>query len=475
MSMSQNTIQDVWKHRMLGRRPPTNGSSAQSEFRRIRLNGSELYLMGFILFGFACQLLLLTSAAEGFRTLIRIGAFSSSLAFLALFRFRGNIHPASKPAAWVLIIIALSLLHPLTNGVMVGIAQLAFYLSVLGPIFWNSKMDLDGHALRRLFGLFWAFHAISSLFGVLQIIFPGSFQPKISSALMRLGEDYVSSLQITLADGNKIFRPMGLTDYPGGAGMAGVYAVLFGLGFFLSSSKTWLRLLSLATMTTGAFCIYMSQIRAAVVMLAICIIGFISLATLRRGLTHATALVALLGGVSVGAYAWTTKLGGKKVIERLNTLVADDPLEVYYRNRGIFLEDTFGELLGEYPLGAGLGRWGMLRFYFGRDGDIESRPLWAEIQWTGWLYDGGIPLIVAYSAALLVTLLYAARLAMAKLREEQIQLWIWAAVVFAYDVGTLALTFSYPVFIGQLGLEFWVINSSLFAVGYRAGVLQSQS
>jgi hypothetical protein len=460
---------------MLGTRREANPDTvAPAPPSRLRLSKTELYLIGFILFGFACQLVLLTSAVEGFRTPIRIGAFSSSLAYLAWFRGRAALHPASKGAAWVLAIAALSLLHPLTNGVLVGIAQLAIYLAILGPVFWASKMSLDLRSLRRIFWLFWMFYAASSLFGVLQILFPGNFQPKISSALLRLGDDYVRSLQITLADGNKILRPMGLTDSPGGAGMAGANAFLFGLGFLLLSSKTWLRLLSLATMMLGAICIYMSQIRAAVVMLVICLVGFVSLATLRRGLTHATALVVLLGGVSLGAYAWTTKIGGRTVVERLSTLVADDPLELYYRNRGIFLEDTFGELLGEYPLGAGLGRWGMLRFYFGRDVDVESRPLWAEIQWTGWLYDGGIPLIVAYSMALIAALLYAARLAMAKLREDNVQLWTWAAIVFAYDLGTLALTFSYPVFIGQLGLEFWLINSSLFAVAHRSGALAGQ-
>ena len=36
-------------------------------------------------------------------------------------------------------------------------------------------------------------------------------------------------------------------------------------------------------------------------------------------------------------------------------------------------------------------------------------------------------------------------------------------VVFAYDVGALAMTFNYPLFIGQSGLEFWILNACLFA------------
>jgi hypothetical protein len=37
------------------------------------------------------------------------------------------------------------------------------------------------------------------------------------------------------------------------------------------------------------------------------------------------------------------------------------------------------------------------------------------------------------------------------------------AMVFAYDVAALAMTFNYPLFIGQSGLEFWIINACLFA------------
>jgi hypothetical protein len=43
-------------------------------------------------------------------------------------------------------------------------------------------------------------------------------------------------------------------------------------------------------------------------------------------------------------------------------------------------------------------------------------------------------------------------------------------MVLAYDVAALATTFNYPLFIGQGGLEFWILNASLFAAwtGTRA-------
>ena len=42
------------------------------------------------------------------------------------------------------------------------------------------------------------------------------------------------------------------------------------------------------------------------------------------------------------------------------------------------------------------------------------------------------------------------------------------AVVFAYDVGALAITFNYPLFIGQGGMEFWLLNAALFTAAGRS-------
>jgi hypothetical protein len=39
---------------------------------------------------------------------------------------------------------------------------------------------------------------------------------------------------------------------------------------------------------------------------------------------------------------------------------------------------------------------------------------------------------------------------------------VLGAMVFAYDLGALAMTFNYPLFIGQSGLEFWIINGCLY-------------
>ena len=45
-------------------------------------------------------------------------------------------------------------------------------------------------------------------------------------------------------------------------------------------------------------------------------------------------------------------------------------------------------------LGAGLGRWGMMRYYFGNPWSRHSAALWAELQFPAWILDGGIILTV---------------------------------------------------------------------------------
>ncbi len=50
----------------------------------------------------------------------------------------------------------------------------------------------------------------------------------------------------------------------------------------------------------------------------------------------------------------------------------------YQENRGGFVAQTFGELLDRYPLGAGLGRWGMMQIYFANPDKVESAPIYGR-------------------------------------------------------------------------------------------------
>jgi len=146
----------------------------------------------------------------------------------------------------------------------------------------------------------------------------------------------------------------------------------------------------------------------------------------------------------------------------LETLVASDPGTVYRANRGVQVADALTQILPEYPLGAGLGRWGMMCLYFGSVEDY----LWCEVQWVGWIIDGGFLMLLVYPAALVAMLRTLVRVA---LDARGADFEIWPAIVFAYGVGTLALSFSYVVFMRTAGLEFWLIS----AVAVQAGRLRT--
>src|SRR2546426_12336522 len=85
-------------------------------------------------------------------------------------------------------------------------------------------------------------------------------------------------------------------------------------------------------------------------------------------------------------------------------------------------------------------------------------PLWVEIQWTGWLYDGGAPLMLAYASAVAVAIVVAGTLRRRAPRSSP--MFVWASLVLAYDLGALALTFSYPLFIGEVGPQFLLPNGA---------------
>jgi hypothetical protein len=416
--------------------------------------------LAFVVLQFVCQLALLVEALGPLRILIRTASFGISLALLALVPGRGAQHPAVRPLGWALALLGLSLLHPTTNSLLAGAAQIALYVAILAPLFWVPRLAFDSRLLRRLLLLLLAINVLSAGVGALQVYFPGRFQPALSSVIAQRG-DYADSLQFTLASGERIFRPMGLTDIPGGAANAGFFAVLLGAGFLLASRRLLTQVLAAGCMFLGVFCIYLSQVRAVMVILVIALAVLAGLLAVGGQVRRLARLGVVVSACAVVGLGWAVSVGGETALRRWSALFADDASHVYYTNRGHFLEYTVTHLLPEFPLGAGLGRWGMINGYFGDDSDPESGPLFAEIQWTGWLFDGGVPLIVLYLLALLVALRWALRIALDPLARQG-DLWVWASLIFAYNVGALALTFSYPLFIGQAGLEYWVLNAVLF-------------
>lgn len=423
---------------------------------------SSEWLRNFVIFQFACQTALLFDLFGNYRVLVRAAAFAISLVYLVLLpRGRGRAHPASQAAIWVMAILLLEFFHPTTNSLLAGAAQIMLYLAILGPLFWVPRLELDVAALHRILLIIFIFHTLSATAGVLQAQFPGSFQPNLSTMIAGQDRGYAEGLKITLANGERVFRPMGLTDTPGGAAIAGFYTVLLGIGFYLTSRRRWTRWACLGSVTLGMICLYLTQVRSLLVITGVCVVAFCGLLIWQKRTAKLLVLVGALVVVIALSFTYAVSLGGKSMTKRMSTLVQDRPETVYYKNRGIFLEETVNVLLPQYPLGAGLGRWGMMNNYFGDQTSPDRDAIYVEIQWTGWLLDGGVPLIVAYVAALIFALLMALKIALNRAIGD---LSIWGGIVLAYSVGALATTFNYPLFIGQSGMEFWLLNALLFAV-----------
>jgi hypothetical protein len=402
-----------------------------------------------------CQLALLVPVLAPFRLIFRISAFGSSLAILLLAPGRASTSSFQRSVLIAcLVVVAGSRVKPHTAHVLASFAHFSFYLAIASPVFWGSRLAVSPKALEKILLVLWAFSTASAFAGVLQVIFPGRFQPPLSAVLAERGPDFVAAMSIRLASGEWVLRPMGLTDVPGGAASGGLYAALLGVGVILARPFTGARWLGLVAVTAGMTCLYLSQVRSLVVTVGICLITVVAVLAVAGRLGRMVSVLLIGAVLAVIAFSVALSLGGSSVTDRLATLTRESPTAVYYKNRGIFLEHTFAELLLEYPLGAGLGRWGMMSAYFGD----RARALWVEIQWTGWLFDGGILLLVLYPVAVLDALFRAVRIARAESRSD---LGIWAALVAAYDVGTIALLFNYPVFMSSGGLEFWLLNTAL--------------
>ncbi|HLL01972.1 MAG TPA: hypothetical protein VK539_15385 [Myxococcaceae bacterium] len=423
---------------------------------------------GFICLQIGCQLALLVEAISPLRVLIRILAFGCSLLLLALVPGKRLKHPAIPLLLASTAVTALNLFHPQANSLMAGATQLGIQLAVLGPLFWVTRLGIDAATFRRTLALLFLFNAASAGVGVLQAAFPGRFQPTLSSAIEGMGETYVRSLQFETAQGTRVFRPFGLTDVPGGAATGAFYAVLLGAGFLLSSRRGLVQVLSVGGIFVGIVSLYLCQVRSLALMLVVCLLAVAGVLALKGRLLRLTKLLAVVGGLAVLGVGWAVTVGGDAVTARWNRLFEADAGEVYYSNRGYFLEGTLEYFLPEYPLGAGAGRYGMANAYFGDNSDPSRPPLWVEIQWTAWVFDGGLLVMVLYPLAVLLTALWAFRLALR--RDDQGELWLWGGIIFAYDLGAIALTFSYPFFMSQAGMEFWLLNAALFGAFAHASV-----
>jgi hypothetical protein len=407
--------------------------------------------------------LLFLPGSQAYRLPIRIGAYAISLYAFVLYWFhRGGRkqgdHPAERYLMLVLLVLALSIVHPLTNSLEAGVAQVALYFAIFCPVFWARSYVTTRRHLVRVLLILLVCNGINSIVGVLQVYDPDRWMPRELSMVFTGSRDALSAASYVGPGGRLIIRPPGLFDTPGAVCSAGTVAALFGLIMCLEPLALWKRALSLAMAIAGLSAIYLSHVRVSLVVAVGMMAMYVGMLIVQKQARRVTGFTMLAGGLLVGSLSLATILGGESIAERFTTLIAEDPRQLYYQSRGIAVEYAFSNLLVDYPLGAGLARWGMMRAYFGDPAKLDSAELFAEVQPNAWILDGGIFLLVFYSLALLATVFRDLKLVRTLANPDDR---LWASAVIAANFGTLALVFSFVPFGTAAGMQFWFLEGAL--------------
>lgn len=421
----------------------------------------------FVIAQSALPAILIMPGTQAFRLPIRMSAFLIPLATFAW--WVANSETSDRPSRaqiWifaVMFLLALMLFHPSTPSFVGGLAHVAVYFAVMTPLFWAPAFVRSPEHLARLIWLMLICSGLNAVVGVLQVYDPNRWLPAEFSRISMSGLG-LGPVSYRGPDGTMIVRPPGLFDTPGAVAGPAAYAALLGLVFAVSGLPVWQRIVSLLFAGAGLAAIYLSHVRISFAVALGMMIVYATVSARQQRLGRATQFAILAGGIFVGSFMLAVALGGQSVAERFMTLTAGDPLEVYRNARGVQLDVTFGDMLTNAPFGSGLARWGMAAGYFGTN-SIGS-GIWAEIQFTGWMIDGGILLIVLYVGALTVTALTQYRVA---LMSQHPRLAQCGAVVLAANLGTAALIFSFTPFVTQVGIQYWFLAGALHGVAQRYG------
>ena len=436
----------------------SNGAPAPARARKAPWGFPEF----FVISQTAIPALLYLPGTQSFRLYIRIASFAIS--FATLLWWGVAVAKTSRPhraMPWIfaaMAYIVVMIFHPLTASTFAGLAQLVLYLSVIAPLFWAGTFVRTPEHMARLMALLLICNGLNALVGVLQVYDPGRWMPPEMSRLMSESLYGLGTVSYHGPDGRLIVRPPGLFDTPGAVAGPGMYAALLGLVFASSAIAWWKRLAALGASFAGIAAIYLSQVRISLAVTLLMFGIYAATLTFQKRAAKATAFTMLAAGIVVLSFIGAITLGGDSVLDRFMTLFSDDPLAVYYRARGVQLNLTFNQLLFDYPLGAGLGRWGMAGAYFGTPG---VPGIWAEIQITGWMIDGGVLMIVLYAGALITAAVSQYRLAM-QTRYPRIA--VCGGVVFAANLGIAAMVFSFTPFVTQIGIQYWFLAGALHGV-----------
>lgn len=413
----------------------------------------------------AIPALLYLPGTQPFRLYIRVASFAISLATLIWWASSaGRTLRPHRAQPWILgamAYVVLMFAHPFTSSSLAGLAQFVLYLSVIAPVFWAGTFVRTPEHLARIMALLLICNGLNALVGVLQVYDPGRWMPPEMSRIMSESLYGLGTVTYRGPDGRLIVRPPGLFDTPGAVAGPGMYAALLGLVFASSAIAWWKRVAALGASFAGIAAIYLSQVRVSLVVSILMFGAYFSVLMLQARKSRAVLFGGIAAGIVVATFSFALMLGGESIAERTFTLFAQDPVALYAGSRGGQLSYTFGEILQKYPMGAGLGRWGMIAVYFGGASAPDVEPLWVEIQVAGWAIDGGIVLLFLSVGALVVTL--ASEMQIARL-DGDARVRACAAVVVAANLGTAALIFTFTPFVTQIGVQFWFLAGALHGI-----------
>jgi hypothetical protein len=227
--------------------------------------------------------------------------------------------------------------------------------------------------------------------------------------------------------------------------------------------------------TSGLAILYFTQVRQTLI---VSLGGAVLMALLfaLRGDKRRAMIIVIAGGcIFVLGLLWALRSGGDILLARFQALFeGSSTVAVYYANRGHFVEHALFNMLPDYPLGAGLGRWGMSHLYFGtrRAPGTPGSAIWCEEQFSAWVVQGGVVMLTLYIGALVVTMLGLVRIVR---RTPDRNLATWAAVTTAVCAATLTSIFGYVPFIAPQGLTFWLLTSALFAADHQVRLDRRQA
>src|ERR1700730_7666951 len=421
----------------------------------------------FVVLQTALPAVLLLPGTQAYRLPLRMGSYVIALVGLGLWWFRNGAqrsgrHPAERWLVFVFFYLVLMIFHPLTSGLLAGVAQTLLYASIFCSVFWVQAFVTRPRQLVRILALLLVCNGLNSVVGVLQVYDPARFMP--SQLSLSLSRAALAASTFVGPDGRPMMRPPGLFDTPGAVCGPGTVAALLGLVFAVESFAWWKRAAALFLSLAGISAIYLSHVRASLVVTLGMMVVYAIMLVLQNQKARFTVFSSLCVGIIFVGLAATTIIGGEGIRERFSTLLGEDPEKLYFESRGQQLQTGFVQLATEYPFGTGLARWGMMHGYFADRSNLDSTEIWAEVQTSVWLLDGGLVLLSAYSLALLVTVWKEWKTTMGLASRDDR---LWAATVVAVNVGTLALVFTFVPFVTQVGLQYWFLEGALYGAMIR--------